>query len=71
MFLPRGLAALVIIGAAPISVWIISWGTNALLLIMWAIIKTKDLSKSFSNSSNSSEGNPSPLNDDTVEFEEA
>ena len=39
--------ASVIIGATPISAWIISWGTDALLLIMRAIIDTKGFSKSF------------------------
>ena len=33
-------------GAAPISTQIISWGTNALLLVMQANIETKDLSES-------------------------
>ena len=39
--------ASVIIGAAPISAWIISWGIDALLLITWAIIETKVFSKYF------------------------
>ena len=36
-----------IIGAAPVFARIIAWGTNLLLIIMWAIIETKSLSKSF------------------------
>ena len=39
--------ASMIIGAAPISSQIIAWGTNALLLIMRAIIETKGLFKLF------------------------
>ena len=39
--------ASMVIGAAPISAWIISWGTDVLLLIIWAIIEIEDLSKSF------------------------
>ena len=38
--------SLVTIRAAPISTLILSWGTDALLLIMCAIINTNDLSKS-------------------------
>mgnify|MGYP006970524866 CR=1 FL=1 len=38
---------LVIIRVASISAYIMSWGTNALLLIMHAIIETKGLSKPF------------------------
>ena len=36
-----------IIGAAPMSAQIISWDTNALLVIMPAIIDNKGLSEAF------------------------
>ena len=36
-----------IIGCTLMFAWIISWGTDALLFIMQAIIETKGLSKSF------------------------
>ena len=39
--------ALVIIGVAPISAWIIWWGIDTLFLIKWTIIETKGLPKSF------------------------
>ena len=35
------------IAVAPIFALIVLWGTDALLLIMWAIIKTKGHFKSF------------------------